>query len=67
MAKITSDYGPLGEALRSIGIEPNDTTRVVIDIRAGHTPIVHVEYFGTDKLIDVVRALGGIEIERKDS
>lgn len=67
MAKVTSSFGPLVEALRdALGIDPHMVQRVVIDIHAGHAPIIHIEQLGDEKLINVIRSLGGVEIERKD-
>jgi len=36
--------------------------RVVIDAKAGEAVILHVERFGDERLLDVVRGLEGIEI-----
>lgn len=66
MAKITSADPHLVEALTALGIDAKNARRVVIDIEAGCMPVVHVEMFGSDKVIDVIRTLSGIEIERKD-
>lgn len=55
------------EALAGLGIDTQNTRRVVIDIQAGRPPIVHVEMFGSDKIIDVVQTLAGIAIERKET
>jgi ABC-type Fe3+-hydroxamate transport system substrate-binding protein len=67
MAKITAADPDLIAALAGLGIDTQNTRRVVIDIQASHAPVVHVELFGSDKVIDVVRTLSGVEIERKDS
>lgn len=64
MVKIISD--PLLAALACLGIDPANTRRVVIDIQTGHAPVIHVESFGDDRLLSVVRALDGVEIKRED-
>jgi hypothetical protein len=53
-------------ALHDAGIIPNldQARRVVIDIGVNQFPIVHVEYIGDDKLLRLIRTLGGIEISR---
>lgn len=63
MARIMPDL--LLEALRAAGITPDDTRRVVIDIQAGHIPIVHIERFGDESLLSVIRALEGVQIKRE--
>ncbi len=55
----------LFDALKSAGLADNDTRRVVIDIKAGEMPVVYVEQFGDERLINVVEALSSVEIERK--
>jgi hypothetical protein len=64
MAKITSE--PLIDALREMGIAPDATRRVVIDIQVGHIPIVHIEHIGDERLLSVIRALEGVEIKREE-
>lgn len=54
------------EALKLAGIAPNRTRRVVIDLQEGHLPIVHVECFGDEMLLDVVRMLEGVQIRREE-
>lgn len=36
--------------------------RIVIDAKAGHAVVIHVERVGDDRLLDVVQTLDGIEI-----
>jgi hypothetical protein len=38
------------------------TRRVIIDLQAGYVPIIHTERYGDDTLLNLVRALGGVEI-----
>jgi hypothetical protein len=64
MAKFPAD--PLIAALREAGIADDNTRRVVIDLRPGHLPVVHIERFGDDKLLSVALALGGVEITREE-
>jgi hypothetical protein len=65
MAKLTSD--PIMQALHEAGIADDNTSRVVIDVRHGHIPVVHIERFGDEKLLDVVTALGGVQITREEA
>lgn len=51
----------LGDAL---GVDITTVRRVVIDIEANHVPVVHIEQYGDEKLINVVRALEGVQVER---
>lgn len=48
-----------------VGVEASMIRRVVIDIDTGRIPIVHIERFGDNSLLCVVRALDGIEIKRE--
>jgi hypothetical protein len=57
----------LFEALQAAGIADQATRRVVIDVQAGEAPVVHIERYGDRELIDVIRALGGVEITREES
>lgn len=68
MAKVMTPFDPeLMGALRALlGEDLSSVRRVVIDIQGGHVPIVHIERYGDEKMIDVVRTLAGVEIERKD-
>lgn len=66
MPKIFMSDELLG-ALGGLGI--GDTTkvrRVVIDLQAGHAAMVHVERFGDERLLEVFRALDGVEIRLVD-
>jgi hypothetical protein len=53
-------------ALRDAGITPERTRRVVIDIQMRHFPMIHIEQYGDNKLLSVIRALDGIEISREE-
>ncbi len=64
MAKVISD--PLVQALRDAGIADDNTRRVVIDIQVGCLPLVHIERYGDDRLLSVVRGLSGVEIKREE-
>jgi hypothetical protein len=50
MAKAIHTHSPeLTDALRAIGIEPNDARRIVIELPSGGEPaVVHVELVGAD-------------------
>jgi hypothetical protein len=54
-------------ALGAIVGPTKQVRRVVIDIQAGHATMVHVERFGDEQLLDVVRALDGVEIRTVDT
>jgi hypothetical protein len=63
VAVITELNKELQAALAGVvGGDIDKVARVVIDIRAGHAVVVHVERFADERLIDVVRALEGIQI-----
>ncbi len=66
MAKITGSRKGLSDALRPIVGDPAYVRRVVIDIRADREVMVHVERFGDDHVIDVVRELAGVNIVYAD-
>lgn len=42
----------------------DNATRVVIDLRVGQLPVVHVEKYGDERMLELVRALEGVEIRR---
>jgi hypothetical protein len=52
-------------AVEALGIDPNTTVRVVIDIQAGQWPVVYTQQISDESVISVVQALNGVEIERK--
>lgn len=64
MSLIISDK--LIDALVASGIlsEEDSATRVVIDLQVGHIPVVHVEKFGDERMLELVRALEGVQIRR---
>jgi len=67
MAKTVMPYDTeLLAALEPIVDDTALVRRVVIDIKAGEIPIVHIEQYGDEKMINVVRALSGIEIDRRE-
>ena len=66
MAKYTSDHPDVVAALEALLGDTSAVRRVVIDIQAGHVPIVHIERLGDEKMLDVVRSLAGVEIDRRD-
>ncbi|WP_156325484.1 hypothetical protein [Nonomuraea sp. SBT364] len=59
--------GDLLTALREAGLCDDDTKRVVIDVQAGHVPVIYTEKFADPKrdLLSVVTALGGVQVEIK--
>lgn len=65
MVRILNNHPELTVALSALcGIEATMLRRVVIDIQANHAPIVHIERWGDESLIDVVRTLAGVEVMR---
>lgn len=40
--------------------------RIVIDAQAGNVVVIHVERFGDERLLDVVRSLEGVEVHCAD-
>ena len=50
------------EAIRDLGIDPNQTERVIIDLRANEPARVYVQQFGDERLLSIVGALGDAEI-----
>lgn len=58
--------GPIEQALIEAGIADDKTSRVVIDLRVGHVPVVHIERFGDDKLLEVVKNLDGVNVVREE-
>lgn len=53
-------------ALIASGIitEQDCARRVIIDLQVGAVPVIHVEKWGDDRLLELVRALEGVEIRR---
>jgi hypothetical protein len=48
--------------LREAGIADEDTTRVVIDLRAGELAVVYCERVGTRSLIEVMAAMSRVAV-----
>ncbi len=59
-------FEPIEQALIAAGIADENTSRVVIDVRCGHIPVVHIERFGDDKLLEVVKTLDGVKVVREE-
>jgi hypothetical protein len=55
------------DALQGLGIGEvrERVRRVVIDLQAGKPAIIHVEKYGDERLIEVFRALEGVEIRHE--
>lgn len=53
-----------GRALAEAGIihDPHRVARIVIDAQAGHVVIMHVQYFGDERLLQVAMTLDGIKV-----
>lgn len=49
IAKVLEDAGVIANI--------NDVTRIVIDLRGGHVPVIHLELVGDDRLIDIAKLL----------
>lgn len=65
MSKITG--GRLLEALRAAGLADDNTRRVVIDIEAECVPVVYIERWGDERLLDVVTAVAAAQITVKEA
>lgn len=44
----------------------NAVRRVVIDLRAGSAPVIHVEVFAEEMTLDVVPSLVGVQVKKGD-
>lgn len=63
MAKIVGVSPTLAAALSGLGIDVRNATRIIIDIRWDHVPVIHVEMLGdTESLEAVTHQLDGVEI-----
>ena len=62
MPLVTSDK--FVQALADAGIihEPKRVRRVVIDCQPGEVPIIYVERFGDERLVELAPLLTGIEL-----
>ena len=60
MPKINSD--PLLDALRNAGIATDKTRRVVIDIQVACAPVVYLEQYADEHLIQVIEAMSIVDI-----
>lgn len=62
MALITGNA--LIRALADLGVVPpaERVRRVVVDARAGHATVIHVELIGDERLLEVVPTLEGVDI-----
>lgn len=57
---------PVLAAIDNLGVGDHRTIRrLVIDLQAGTPPVVHVEHYGDERILDVVRALEGVQIQRE--
>ncbi len=54
----------IAKALEDAGViaNVNDVTRIVIDLRGGHMPVIHLELVGDERLIDIAKLLKGAEV-----
>lgn len=54
------------EALVGAGVitEGDRVRRVVIDLQVSHMPMIHIERYGDERLLDVFRGLQGVEIRQ---
>lgn len=60
MARSGNVSREIGQALKAAGFldDLNTVSRIVIDIRATHLPVVHVEHYGDERLIGMVALIG---------
>lgn len=54
----------LTDAMRAAGIPVDLCRRVVIDIQVNEVPIIYIEQYGDQTVLNIVRALSGVKIER---
>ncbi len=66
MAKIVGSGKALSDALRPLVGDPDYVRRVVIDIQSSREVVIHIERYGDDHVIDVVRELAGVSIVYSD-
>lgn len=45
----------------------NGVRRVVIDLRSGSLPIIHVELFSDERLLEVVPSLVGVQVKKGEA
>jgi topoisomerase IA-like protein len=65
MAIVTARTEALHEALRGLGIDPTTTRKVVVEIGFDGPVKVHVQQYGDDRLLGVVKAIGDdVEVVR---
>lgn len=64
MAKSTVLPAALIDAMREAGIPVDDCRRVVIDIKSGDVPMIYIEQYGSETVLNIVRALTEVTIER---
>lgn len=43
------------------GIADRQTRRVVIDMQAGYLPVVYIEKYGDDRVINIIEAVGSVQ------
>lgn len=48
-------------ALMAAGIADRQTRRVVIDMQAGYLPVVYIEKYGDDRVINIIEAVGSVQ------
>lgn len=62
MAKTTGNSQAMLDALRAMGIEPNDTRKVIIELDFSGAVKVYVQQFGNDRAPEVVKTLGNADL-----
>lgn len=63
--EVWSHVGVLA-ALESLGIgDIRNINRVIIDLKVDSIPVVHVQYAGDDRVLDVIEEMANIPIEIK--
>lgn len=59
------------DALRAAGLVTEDgkdlVTRVVIDLRVGHAPVIHIQRLCDERLLRLVPGFNGVEITREEA
>lgn len=63
MAKVAGVSPMLAAALSGLGVDVHNATRIIIDIRWDHAPVIYVEQYGdTESLAVVAHQLTGAKI-----
>lgn len=51
------------DALRDMGVIPDDTRRVIIDLQVDHLPVLHIEAYGDRRVLRLVQVVADSGID----